>query len=699
MTTVKTKKNPLIEASKLKNGAPPFDKIKVDDFIPAFDHGIAEAKKNIEKIKSESNPSFENIIEAMESSSEALDTVSRIYGNFSGVMMDDKLDAISEDVSAKLSAFGSDISLDEELFKKVKAVYDKRNQLNLDGDQKLLLEDSYKGFVRNGALLSARKKNRLRQIDTEMGRLRTVFGRNVLNSTNAFLHVVEDEADLAGLPEKAKATAAETAKEKGHDGKWAFTLHAPSTMPVLSYADNRDLRKAMWDGWARRGTEAQSDNRPVLLDIVKLRHERAKMLGFDNHADFVLSERMAGSVKAVTDQINYLKGVSKDFAKKDFDDLKAFIAQKNGPSDIKPWDLGYYVEKMTQEKYGFDDEMLRPYFEYDKVAKGAFAVAGKVYGLEFKESSDYPVYHKDVKTFEVFDKESGDLIGLAYTDFFPRNTKRGGAWMNDYRKQAVKKGNKIIPIIGLHGNFTKPSAGNPSLLTFSEVNTFFHEMGHGLHGLCSNTRYSSQAGTSVKWDFVELPSQLMENWLSDKKVLDMFAKHYQTGDKIPADLFKKMKKAENFRAGSMTYRQMMLGQLDMRWHTTDPSTITDVEAFEREATKEFQFIKPEAGALTSPAFSHIFSGGYSSGYYSYKWAEVLDADAFEKFKKDGLFNKETGKAFRKLMSQGGSRDPMELYKEFRGRKPDADAVLRRDGLLPKKKKTAKKSVAKKPDLG
>ncbi|TNE31273.1 MAG: M3 family peptidase, partial [Alphaproteobacteria bacterium] len=445
--------------------------------------------------------------------------------------------------------------------------------------------------------------------------------------------------------------------------------------------------------------EPPFDNKPLVKEIVELRHKRAQLLGYDTHADYVLEERMAKTKDAVFYMLNNYKDTLKDVAKQEHEELKAFAKSKGGPDDLKPWDIGFYSEKMVQEKFDFDSEELRPYFQFEKVRQGAFDVASKMYDISFEKNDDYPVYHEDVEAFDVIDNKTGELIGTFYTDYFPRDTKRGGAWENTYRSQERNAdGSRKPPIVGNHGNFTKPSKDKPSLLSLDEVLTLFHEFGHGLHDLMSNVQYKSQAGTNVKWDFVELPSQLMENWAKDEEVLAMFAKHYQAGGKVPhedadlsKELIKKMHDADNFRAASGFMRQLQLATLDMMWHTTDPSKIDDVEAFEREVCKDFYILPPE-GSLTSTSFTHIFDGGYSAGYYSYKWAEILDADAFEAFKEKGLFDDETGQKFRKLISSGGSKDPEELYEEFRGRAADPNALLRRDGLLPENDNQNKKPV-------
>ncbi len=673
--------NPLLDTTTLPHSAPRFDAIRPEHFAPAFDWAIAEANQRIEAIKADPNPTFESVIEGLEAATKEVDRISHLYGNYMGVMRGPEMERDAESIARTLSAFGSDISLDDGLFAQVKAVYDARDGSDLAPDQRKLLEDTYKGFERSGALLGPEDKARMKDISAELSRLSTVFERNVLASKASFKHLVTDESQLAGLPDSAKKAAAEAAKKAGKDG-FMFTLDAPSVGPVLQYAENRDLRETLWRASATSATLPPNDNRPVIQQIATLRHEKAQVLGFDTYADYVLADRMAGSVQAVKDTLGYLQEGAKPAADKDFEDLKAFVAAQKGPDPLKPWDVGFYVEKLRQQEFGFDSEALRPFLPFDQVAQGAFDVAGKLYGLKFEKTDQYPTYHEDVQVFEVKDAKSGDLMGLVYSDYFPRETKRPGAWMNNYINQAHDEDGRKIPVIGLHGNFTRPDAEGKSLLTLGEVTTFFHELGHGLHGLLSDVRYASQAGPQVKWDFVELPSQLMENWVKDKTVLDMFARHHETGDVIPEDLFAKLKKAETFRSGSAMMRQLDLANLDMTWHTTDPATITDVEAFEKQTRAPFATLAPEPGAMMSPAFGHIFSGGYAAGYYSYKWAEVLEADAFEAFEENGLFDDITAAKFRTLMAAGGSEQPMDLYRAFRGREPDPAALLRREGLLP-----------------
>ncbi len=673
--------NPLLAPSPYRNDVPSYDLIKTEHFLPALDEAIEISKAEIEAIKNVKNPDFKNIIEALENSGHELDRVVGVYFHFDGANNSDELQAISPEFLSKLTKYESDRSLDEKLFAQVKAVYDKKDALKLSTEQDILLTDAYKSFVRNGALLDENKKAELRKIDEKMAELKNKYGQNILQETNDFKLYIDDRSELDGLPEGAITAAEESAAEHEHEGKFLFTLHAPSLIPVLTYAKNRELREKLWRAFSTRCKSGIYDNQSTLLEIVNLRNKRAKLLGYDSHADYIFEERMAKRKETVMKMLEDYTAKVKPIALKEHEELKKYIKKSGGPEDIKPWDLGFYAEKMKQEIYGFDSEALRPYFQFEKVRQGAFDVASRLYNLRFEKADDYPLYHKDVETFDVFDNKTNELIGVFYTDYFPRKSKQGGAWMNDYVKQSRDdSGKRKPPVIGNHGNFTKPTKQKPSLLNLNEVLTLFHELGHGLHGLLSDTQYRSHAGTSVKWDFVELPSQIMENWVKEKEVLNIFAKHYESGENMPEELIQKTLDSENFRAATGFLRQVQLAKLDMMWHTANPEDIKSVEDFEYGVCKEYYILPPEGG-LTSPSFSHIFDGGYSAGYYSYKWAEILDADAFEAFKEKGLFHAETAAKFRALMASGGSRDPEELYISFRGRAADPDALLRRKGLL------------------
>lgn len=681
------KDNPLLDITNYQDNKLPFDIVETKHFLPALEFAIDSEKKEIEEIKNVTDVTFANVIEALEISGEWLERITSIFFHFDGVNNTDELQEITLEFKTKLTAHSSDISLDEKLFTQIKSVYDRKGEFNLSDEQELLLSDAYKSFVRNGALLNEADKNRLREIDEKLAEIQNNFEKNILSETNDFeLYIAESEKSrLSGLPENSIATAFEDAKEKGEEGKYLFTLHAPSVIAVLTYAEDRKLREDIWRAFSTRCKSGDNDNTSLVLEIVKLRSQRASLLGYKTHADYVLEERMAKNKETVFEMLNNYKNIVVDAAKEEHKKLADFIISSSTDfsqiSDVKPWDLGFYAEKLKQEKFGFNSEELRPYFKFENVREGAFKVASKLYDISFKQSSEYPLYHDEVEVFEVIDNKDDSLIGVLYTDYFPRKTKRGGAWMNDYSAQKTTSSDaRIAPIIGNHGNFTKPTKDQPSLLTLNEVLTLFHEFGHGLHGLLSDTKYSSQAGTNVKWDFVELPSQFMENYVLEEEVLNMFAVHYETGENMPSELIERMKSARNFRSASAFARQIQFGILDMVWHTSDVENIKDVESFESETCNDF-YILPREGSITSSAFSHIFAGGYSAGYYSYKWAEVLDADAFEAFKENGLFDQETAKKFRKLLSSGGSQDPEDLYITFRGNKPNPDALLRREGLL------------------
>ncbi|MBX3039524.1 MAG: M3 family metallopeptidase [Bdellovibrionaceae bacterium] len=675
--------NPLLKPFTNKDGAMPFDQVKVEHYLPALEESIRQARERINAIKTNSAaPDFANTITALEAASEQVDRVAGIYGNLEVAHADEALQALAKDLYPKLSAFSSDVSLDAEIFAKVKAVHEKSGSLKLDIEEAKLLEKTYLSFARNGALLDEKAKERLRAIDQELSVLGPKFSENVLKATNAFEMWITDKADLDGLPEGAIEAAAAAADAKGKQGQWLFNLQFPSYLPFLTYAKNRALREKMWRAFASRSVKGEFDNSETILKIVQLRHERAHLLGFKTHADYVLAERMAKDPKTVTNFLDGLLSASKTAAKRDLDEVTAFAKETDGVTDIKPWDFGFYSEKLKEKKYAFNEEDLRPYFQLEKVVDGVFEHARRLYGLTFKETKEIPVYHPEVKTYEIHDETSGEYVGLFYTDFFPRETKKGGAWMTNFREQGMWDGKVRRPHVSIVCNFTKPTPTKPSLLSYDEVRTLFHEFGHALHGMLSQCRHRSLAGTSVYWDFVELPSQIMENWVGEKEGLDLFAKHYQTNAPIPEDLVKKLKRAQQFQAGWASLRQLQFGYLDMNWHSADPSKITDVDAFENQATSETRLLERIAGTNSSSAFSHIFAGGYSAGYYSYKWAEVLDADAFEFFKEKGLFDKEVARSFKEnILSRGGTEHPMDLYKKFRGREPDPKALLRRDGLI------------------
>jgi len=670
--------NPLLQAFDLA----PFSQVRNEHFLPAFTQLISEARAEIEAIANNTEtPTFENTIEAMEFSGNQLDRVSSLFFNLNSAETNDEIQQIAQEVSPLLTEFGNDVTLNPALFKRVKAVYESKDSLDLSPEQLTLLDNSYKGFSRNGANLTDEDKTTLREIDNKLSKLKLTYGENILAETNGYELHIEDEKDLAGLPDGVKEAAAQTAKAQGVEG-WVFTLHFPSYGPFMKYAENRELRKKMAIAYgARAFGKNEFNNEKITLEIAKLRYQRANLLGYETHAHFVLEERMAMSPEKVNGFLNDMLTKSKPFAQKEFDQLAQFAKELDGITDFMKWDSAYYSEKLKKKLFNLDDEQLKPYFKLENVIEGAFAVANKLFGLTFKKVDNIEKYHPEVETYEVYDANN-ELVSIFYGDYFPRPGKRNGAWMTSYKSQQIKNGKNERPHISNVCNFTKPTATKPSLLTFDEVTTLFHEFGHGLHGMLANTTYPSLSGTSVYWDFVELPSQILENWCYEKECLDLFAKHYETGETIPMEFVEKIKESANFMEGLATVRQLSFGLLDMSWHGQNPERITEVKAHERKTFDKTSFTPDVAENCMSVAFSHIFNGGYSSGYYSYKWAEVLDADAFAFFKEKGIFDSETGKSFAEnILSKGGTEHPMTLYKRFRGKEPNPDALLERAGLV------------------
>ncbi|MDB5490605.1 MAG: peptidase family protein [Micavibrio sp.] len=671
--------NPLLEISSLPNMAPPFDRIAADDFLPATRAAIEEARANIEAIKANpAKPNFENTILALETASETLGLVGGVFYNLLSAAGNDKLQELSEEIGPLSANFSSDVGLDPVLFARVKAVWDDRNNETLTTEQYKLLEESYSGFVRSGALLPEDKKQRLREISEALSTLGPKFSNNVKKSSEKFELWIEDEKDLSGIPDTARAIARQMAEDKGQPSKWLFTLDVPSYIPVVQFADDRAMRERIWRAFATRAWGDDFDNSALIMEIIRLKNERAKLLGYETHADYVMEKRMAEKPAEVMAFLNRMKETYRPAAEKDLQTLKNFAGQ-----DIQPWDIAYFSEKLKENIYNFSSEELRPYFPMENVLKGVFEHFTKLFNVRFEENKKYPTWHADVQAFDVFDDTSNRFLGTFYADFYPREGKKDGAWMTSFRDQGLYAGEIRRPIIAIVCNFTKPTKDQPSLLSFDEVTTLFHEMGHAMHGMLSDVSYVSLAGTNVLWDFVELPSQLQENWAYQKETLDMFAAHYQTGEKIPPELIQKLNDSKNFMGGWGGLRQTNLGYLDMAWHTADPTTIGDVASFEDRVTADTTLFKRQAGP-TSAAFSHLFAGGYSAGYYSYKWAEVLDADAFEAFETNGLYDRATAEAYKAhVLSKGGSEHPRVLYARFRGRDADPDALLRREGLKSK----------------
>lgn len=672
--------NPLLTPSTAPNKAPAFDKIEIAHYLPAFEAAIAEARAAINAIKTNTDaPDFDNTIVALETASETLSDVGSVFYNQLSAMGGDELHALTATIGPMNAAFSSDVNLDPDLFARVKAVHDQKGSLSLTPEQETLLDDTYKGFVRSGALLGEDKKARLREISQELSTLGPAFMQNVSKSAESFEMLLTDEADIAGLPASAVEAANHAAKEQGKDG-WLFTLDYPSYGPFVQFADSRPLREKMWRAFAGRAFEDDYDNRDNIKKIVALKDERAKLLGYANHAAFVLEERMAGNADTVLGFLEKLKSAYKPGAAKDLQQLKDFAKDYDGNDDIKPWDVSYYGEKLKKKLFNISSEDFRPYLPLNTVLSGCFAHFEKLFNIRFEANDTYPKWHKDVQSFDVFYKEGGAFVGTLYADFHPRPGKKPGAWKTGYRNQGLYHGAVERPVIAIVCNFTKPTADKPSLLTHGEVTTLFHEMGHAVHALLSDVTYQSLAGTSVKWDFVELPSQLQENWCFEKETLDMISGHYETGEKIPQDLITRLNQAKNFMGGWAGLRQVSFGLLDMAWHTADPATIGDPADFEDEALKDVALFPRFAGPM-STSFNHIFAGGYSAGYYSYKWAEVLDADAFEAFLENGLYDQKTADAYKnEVLSRGGTQPPQILYVNFRGRTADPDALLRREGL-------------------
>ena len=674
--------NPLLTESTAPFGAPQFDKIRNEHYLPAFEQGIAEAKAEIDAIvANQEEPTFENTIEAMEYAGQTLNRVASIFYALMEAHTNETLQQIAEEISPMLTEYSMYVSLNNDLFQRVKAVYEKRNELGLDKDQMTLLEDSYKGFVRGGANLSDEDKALYSKWSEELSLTTLQFSKNVLAATNAYTLHITDEADLCGLPEFVKTMGAETAAEKGLEG-WAFTLDYPSYSPFLQYSTNRDLRRQIWTAYNTRAIGGENDNTEIVKKIIDLRIKIANILGYETYADYALEERMSKNKKTVDEFIMDLLEPSMPFAKKDVADVFAY-AKKNGfeGDQLLSWDFTYWSERYKEAEYSLSSEELKPYFQLESCIDAVFGLASRLYGISFEERNDIPVYHQDVKVYEVKDAD-GSHLALFYADFFPRASKRGGAWMTDFRGQSIRDGVEYRPFITIVCNFTKPTADAPALITHDELTTFLHEFGHALHGILAKGRYPSLTGTSVSRDFVELPSQIMENWAYEPEYLNSFAKHYQTGESIPAELIEKIVAAKNYLAGYGQVRQLHFGYLDMAWHSlTEVPAVSTIE-FEQSVLAPYAVLPAVEGAAFSTSFSHIFAGGYSAGYYSYKWAEVLEADAFSLFKEKGIFNTEVANSFRtNILEKGGSEDEAVIYRNFRGHDPEPAALMEKLGLV------------------
>ncbi len=673
--------NPLLGNFKTPHQTAPFDQIKNEHFLPAFQESIKEGEIEIAQIKNNTKaPDFENTIVALDNTGKLLNRTAGIFFNLMSSETNDELQQIAQEVSPMLTKFQNDITLDPVLFERVKAVHSQKDNLNLTAEQQTLLENTYISFVRQGANLSDQDKEKFREISTELSQLSLKFGDNVLKETNNFELHITDKSQLSGLPESAMEAAAGLAKSKDKEG-WIFTLNMPSYLPFMKYADNRELRKEMYLAYGSKAFKGNEfDNQENVKKIVALRLEKAQLLGYKTYADYVLERSMATNQAGVYKLLDDLYEASFNKAEQEKSEVQEFAFMEGLSGELMPWDWSYYSEKLKVKKFDLNDEMLKPYFELSKVIDGVFGLATELYGITFKPNNDIPVYNEEVIPYEVFDAD-GTFLSVLYADFHPRAGKRGGAWMNDFKGQWKENGVDSRPHITIVMNFTQPTETKPALLTFDELETFMHEFGHALHGMLANSTYSSLSGTSVYRDFVELPSQIMENWAVEKEFLDQFAVHYQTGEKIPAELVQKIVDSQNYLAGYLSIRQLSFGYMDMAWHTLEKPYTGSVKDFEENAWKKTQIFPRIEEVCMSTQFGHLFAGGYAAGYYSYKWAEVLDADAFSVFKQKGLFNKEVANSFRKnILEKGGSEHPMILYKRFRGQEPSVDALLERSGL-------------------
>lgn len=676
--------NPLLTESKLPFGAPQFDKIRNEHYMPAFEQSIAEAKAEIDAIANNPEaPSFENTIEAMEYSGETLDRVSSIFYNLMEADVNEQMQQIAEEVAPMLNDYSMYVSLNEKLFERVKAVYEQRDSLALEKDQLKLLENTYRSFTRNGANLQGEDREKYSRISEELSLTTLAFQKNLLAATNAYVLNITDSTKLDGLPAYVVDAAAESAAEKGLEG-WAFTLDYPSYSPFMKYCNDRELRRQMYMAYGSRAVGGEYSNCENVSKIIDLRIQSAQLLGYRTYADYALEVRMAKDAGTVNKFLADLMNPSLPYARADVKMVEDF-ARKNGfeGDRLMGWDFSYWSEKLQKAEYDLSEELLKPYFKLENCIDAVFDLAHRLYGINFKIREDIPGYHKDVKVYEVTD-EDGSHLALFYADFFPRPSKRGGAWMTEFRGQSIKDGVERRPFISIVTNFSKPTASTPSLITHYEFTTFLHEFGHALHGMLAEGRYGSLTGTSVARDFVELPSQIMENWGYEPEYLNTFAKHYQTGESIPMELIDKIVASKNYLSGYFQVRQLQFGLLDMAWHSLESLPQTDPVSFEKAALKPYEVMPGVAETAISPGFSHIFAGGYAAGYYSYKWAEVLEADAFSLFQEKGIFNTEVSHSFREnILSRGGSEDAAVLYRNFRGHDPEPEALMKKLGLSSK----------------
>ena len=686
-----TTMNPFFQAYDTPFQVPPFDRIKSDHFKPAILEGISKHETEIAAIANNTEtPTFDNTILAMENAGSLLSDVNTVFSNFNSANTNKEIQNIAKEVAPNLSAHRDNIYLNEKLFAKVKTLWDKKGSLGLNLEQAKILDNAYKDFVRSGANLSAEDKQILRKINGTLSLVSLKYGQNILAETNKYELVIDTKKDLEGLPQGLIEAAAVDAKAKGKEGKWVFTLSNSSVMPFLQYSSNRTLRQQIWNAYQMRANHDDAfDNKQNAVELANLRGQKARLLGYTSHSTYVLEESMAKTPQNVNKLLNDLWKPALEIAKTEAADIQKMMAKDGIKGAVQPYDWRYYTEKIRKQRFDLDEEELKPYFSLDNVRKGVFQVTENLYGIKIKELTNVPKYHVDATVWEVTEKD-GTHLGVLYMDFHPRESKRGGAWMTSYRSQKTVDGKRIAPVVSIVCNFTKPSANAPALLTFDEVTTFFHEFGHALHGLLSNVTYRSLAGTSVPRDFVELPSQIMENWAAEPEVLKMYAKHYKTGAVIPEALVQKLKKAGAFDQGFTTTEYLAAALLDLEYHSQTKDITVDANTFEKAAMKKIGLIESIIPRYRSTYFSHIFSGGYSSGYYSYIWSGVLDTDAFEAFKTTSLFNPEKAKSFRKnVLEKGGTEDPMVLYKRFRGAEPSIEPLLRKRGLN-KKEESLKK---------
>ncbi|WP_374540838.1 M3 family metallopeptidase [Flavobacterium sp.] len=678
----KNNMNPFFSTYQTPYQVPPFDLIKNEHFKPALLEGIKQQEAEILAITSnKENPTFDNTIVALEKSGKLLSKVNTVFNNLNGANTNDELQAIAKEVAPILAEHSDNINLNDALFKRIKIVWDQQSNLQLNQEEKKLLENTYKRFVRNGANLNTSQKERLRAINSELAILTLKYGQNVLAETNKYELIISNKNELVGLPESVIAAAAAEAKGKGKEGKWIFTLSNASVMSFLQYSANRQLRKEIWNAYQlRSNNNNDNDNKILAIQMANLRREKAQLLGYKSHAAYVLELSMAKNPEKANQLLLDLWKPALKMAKKEEADIKAMLVKDGIQDEVQPYDWRYYVEKIRKERFNLDEQELKPYFSLEQTREGIFTVVKKLYGLSFTQLNNVPVYHPDVTAWEV-KEANGTPIGLLYMDFHPRNSKRGGAWMTSYRAQSTENKTRILPIISIVCNFTKPTSTTPSLLTFDEVSTFFHEFGHALHGLLSQVTYESLSGTNVPRDFVELPSQIMENWAAEPEVLKLYTKHFKTGETIPDELISKMQKVGTFDQGFATTEYLAASLLDMAYHTQTSNITSTSEDFEKNTLNELGLPKSIISRYRSTYFNHIFSGGYSAGYYSYIWSGVLDTDAFEVFKSTSLFNPEKAKSFRiNILEKGGTEDPMLLYKAFKGAEPSVEPLLKKRGL-------------------